>query len=45
MKYEKPQAVLFESAVAAIQSGNIPKTLSNSDNSQKPSVAAYEADE
>jgi hypothetical protein len=45
MHYEKPQVELLESAIAAIQSGTIHKALSQNDNNQQPSVAAYEADE
>ncbi|HKT25146.1 MAG TPA: hypothetical protein VJR04_11105 [Terriglobales bacterium] len=46
MKYEKPEVVKVDSALAAIQSNGIPKQQSLNDASQdQPSVAAYEADE
>ena len=45
MKYEKPQVVLLESAIKAIQSGNITKAQNPADLNNKPSVPAYEADE
>lgn len=46
MKYEKPEVVGIEPALAAIRSSGIPKQMSLNDSSQnQPSVAAYEADE
>ena len=45
MKYEKPEVVRLESAVAAIQSGSVPKQQLPTDSNHQPSIAAYEADE
>lgn len=45
MKYEKPEIILLESALEAIQSNGIPKVQSALDSQRQPSVAAYEADE
>jgi len=46
MKYEKPALMRIDSAIAAVQSQDIPKRLSQPDSSEhEPSVAAYEADE
>jgi hypothetical protein len=43
MKYEKPEVVAVDSACAAIQ--GVSKMGLNVELSQKPTVAAYEADE
>ncbi len=46
MKYEKPQVVLCESALAAVQSGQTQKSFDPADQDlSQPSDAAYEADE
>jgi hypothetical protein len=46
MKYEKPEIVLCESALAAVQSGQTQKSFDPIDLDQSlPSDAAYEADE
>jgi hypothetical protein len=45
VKYEKPEVVLLDSAIRAIQSGSISKAQSTADLNNKPSVPAYEADE
>ena len=44
MKYEKPEVVLFESALSAIKSGGQDKQTDLPD-SQNATDAAYEADE
>lgn len=43
MKYEKPEVLLLESAVAAIQAST--KLSSDVDANPQPSIPAYEADE
>lgn len=43
MKYEKPEVVVVDSACVAIQ--GVSKMGLNVELSQKPTVAAYEADE
>lgn len=46
MKYEKPEIVLSESALAAVQSGQTQKGLGPNDLDQGlPSDGAYKADE
>jgi hypothetical protein len=46
MKYEKPEVVLSESALAAVQSGTTQKSFDPLDQSlNEPSDNAYEADE
>jgi hypothetical protein len=45
MKYEKPEVVKLESAVAAIQSGGVSKQKDALDSGHQPTNPAYEADE
>jgi hypothetical protein len=47
MTYTKPEVVLSESALAAVQSGSTGKGLGSPDSNlhPQPSDAAYEADE
>jgi hypothetical protein len=45
MKYEEPEVVTLESALAAIQSGGLSKQKDAVDSGHQPTNPAYEADE